>query len=338
MIVAMIGQPLVRTFSRISYKRIKMPQWLSALAALATICLVVALLISMFIPLIVSEARIISQIDPNTVVASFREPLNNLEYDLRKYQINYGHGESIEKYIAGELSALINFEVISGYAQGMIGFTASFLGACFAILFMSFFFMKDENMVARIILLLTPPQHLDNVKDVLRDTRRLLTRYFTGLLFDMLFVATCTTIGLSIIGVQNALLIGMFAGLLNIIPYLGPLIGLAFGLFIGVTSNLSLDFYDMLLPLMGKICITFLIVQILDSVFFQPLVISNIVKAHPLEIFIVILVAGTLAGITGMIVAVPVYTILRIIAKEFLSNFQIIKKLTEDLEEKPISK
>jgi predicted PurR-regulated permease PerM len=168
----------------------------------------------------------------------------------------------------------------------------------------------------------------------MRDTKRLLTRYFIGILFDMLFVAALTTISLSLLGVRNALLIGMFAGLVNVIPYVGPLIGATFGILIGVTSNIGLDFHTQLLPLIYKIATSFLIIQLLDAMVFQPLVISNIVKAHPLEIFIVILIAGSLAGIGGMIVAIPVYTILRIIAKEFLNNFKIIQKLTSKLEEK----
>ena len=161
----------------------------------------------------------------------------------------------------------------------------------------------------------------------------MLTKYFIGVLGDMLFVATITFIGLWIIGVENALLIGVFAGLVNIIPYIGPIMALLFGILIGVTTNLQLDFYTQLIPLIGKISFVFVIVQLIDALFFQPLVISNIVKAHPLEIFIVILIAGTFAGIGGMVIAVPVYTILRIIAKEFLYNFKFIQKLTENLDE-----
>ena len=149
----------------------------------------------------------------------------------------------------------------------------------------------------------------------------------------MLFVASLTTIALSLLGVKNCILIGMFAGLMNVIPYVGPLLAAAFGVTIGITSNLELEFYTQLLPLVYKIALVFLIVQLIDSLIFQPLVISNIVKAHPLEIFLVILIAGTLAGIGGMIIAVPIYTILRIIAKEFLNNFKIVQQLTSELEE-----
>ena len=183
-----------------------------------------------------------------------------------------------------------------------------------------------------IVLLLTPPQHLEAIKDILKQTKKLLTKYFIGILLDMLFVATLTTIALSVLGVKNCLLIGVFAGIMNIIPYVGPLIAASFGIMIGVTSNLELDFYSQLLPLVYKIGLVFLVVQLIDSIIFQPLVISNIVKAHPLEIFLVILIAGTLIGIGGMIIAVPVYTILRIVAKEFLYNFKIVQQLTKELE------
>ena len=84
---------------------------------------------------------------------------------------------------------------------------------------------------------------------------------------------------------------------------------------------------------MGKICSVFVIIQLLDTILFQPLVVSNTVKAHPLELFLVVLSAGTLGGIGAMIIAIPIYTILRIIAKEFLNNFKIVQKLTHDLEQ-----
>lgn len=332
-VISLIGQPLVRLYAKIRIKNFKLPDAVNVLLALATMIFVIGLLISMFVPLVVEEARIISQINPNEVINSFKEPLRNLEYDLQRFQINYGNGESLQKYLATQLTSLLSFKDVSSAATQLADFTGGLLGGTFSVLFIAFFFMKDEHMIYRIILLLTPPKYIDNVKEIMRDTKRLLTRYFIGILLDMLFVATLTAIGLSSFGVKNALLIGMFAGLMNIIPYIGPLIGLLFGLLIGVTANLEMDFYAQLLPLLGKIGLTFLIVQVIDAMFFQPMVIANIVKAHPLEIFIVILTAGTLAGIGGMVIAVPVYTILRIVAKEFLSNFKIVQKLTAELDQ-----
>jgi predicted PurR-regulated permease PerM len=333
-IISLIGQPLVKLFSSIRIKKFSLPVSISALLALTSITFILALFVSMFIPLIVEEARIISKINPNEVVETFKEPLAHLNYDLRKFQIQYGNGESLEKFIASQLTSIINFQEVSSYAQGIVSLTTDIIGGTFIVLFMAFFFMKDKHLIYNVVLLLTPPKHIEEIKDIMRDTKRLLTKYFIGILLDMLFVATLTTISLSLLGVKNCLLIGMFAGLMNVIPYVGPLIAASFGILIGVTSNLDLDFYTQLLPLVYEISLVFLFVQLIDSIIFQPLVISNIVKAHPLEIFLVILIAGTLAGIGGMIIAVPFYTILRIIAKEFLFNFKIVQKLTSELEEK----
>jgi predicted PurR-regulated permease PerM len=89
--------------------------------------------------------------------------------------------------------------------------------------------------------------------------------------------------------------------------------------------------YDQITTVITKIIASLLTINVLDAIFFQPFIFSNTVKAHPLEIFIVILMAGTLAGISGMIVAIPVYTLIRIVAKEFLAHFKFFKKLTEKI-------
>lgn len=332
-ILSLLGQPLFRLFSKLSFKHFKLSPAICSLLSIATMMFVIGALFSLFIPMLIEQARLISQINPHDVMNTFREPLKNLEYDLRKYQISYGEGESMQQFVVGKLSSILGFKEISGYAQGFLSFAGSAVAGFFSVSFITFFLMKDEKMIYNIILLLTPPKHLTAIKEILRDTQLILTRYFIGILLDMLFVATITSIALFFLGVQNALLIGIFAGVMNVIPYVGPLLGCGFAILVGVSSNLNLDFYTQLIPLIEKIGLTFVIVQLLDAFLVQPMVISNTVKAHPLEIFIVILIAGTLAGIGGMIVAIPVYTIIRIIAKEFLNNFKIVQKLTEDLEE-----
>lgn len=141
------------------------------------------------------------------------------------------------------------------------------------------------------------------------------------------------TIGLLIVGIefQQVILIALFAAMINLIPYIGPIIGVVFGLLIGVVTHLDLSFYNELLPLLGYMLIPFLIIQMMDNFLFQPLIFSNSVKAHPLEIFLVILAAGTLAGIGGMILAIPLYTILRVIAKEFFSHYDFVDRLTKKM-------
>jgi predicted PurR-regulated permease PerM len=162
----------------------------------------------------------------------------------------------------------------------------------------------------------------------------LLRRYFIGLLFEVFMVMLLNTIGLSIVGIEfnHAVVIGLFCGLLNVIPYLGPWMGAIVGLLIGMALNINADFMSQTLPLLGFMVIVFSSVQVIDNVLFQPLIYSSSVKSHPLEIFLVIIAAGSLAGIIGMILAIPVYTIIRVIAKEFFENMKIVRKLTENLE------
>ena len=136
---------------------------------------------------------------------------------------------------------------------------------------------------------------------------------------------------MSFLEIQHVILIGFLAGVINVIPYVGPVIGGLIGVLIGISTNLQLEFYTELLPLSGKIFLVFATMQLIDNFIFQPLIFSNSVKAHPLEIFIVVLSSGTIWGITGMIVAIPFYTLFRVVAKEFLSEFKVIEQLTKNL-------
>lgn len=125
---------------------------------------------------------------------------------------------------------------------------------------------------------------------------------------------------------------GLIAGIMNVIPYLGPVLGTTIGLVLGIAGNLDLNFYDELVPLTIYMVLVFITVQLIDNTLFQPLIYSSSVNAHPLEIFLVIMIAASLAGIAGMILAIPTYTILRVFAKEFFSEFKIVKKLTRNIE------
>src|SRR5690606_14562426 len=118
------------------------------------------------------------------------------------------------------------------------------------------------------------------------------------------------------------------------IPYVGPIIGATFGVFVTISSNLEMDFYTQLLPLLVKVIGVFLFMQMTDNFILQPFIFSNSVLAHPLEIFLVILMGAKINGIMGMVLAIPAYTVIRLLARVFLSEFKIVQKLTGSLEER----
>jgi len=100
---------------------------------------------------------------------------------------------------------------------------------------------------------------------------------------------------------------------------------------LSMTSNLDADFSSVILPNTIYVMIGFIIGQLIDNFFSQPYIFSKSVKSHPLEIFLVIIISGTLFGPIGMIAAIPFYTSLKVILKEFLSENKIVKTLTKDI-------
>lgn len=329
-IVSLIGQPLVELFDRAEYKSYKMPKALSAVLAIISIFLVLFAVLSLFIPLVVKEAELLAKIDANEVMAALQEPMTKLETFINQFQ-GVGNEIVLEDYIKESLMSLVNVADLTSFANSFFAIAGNIFVTLFAVVFISFFFLKDKDMFKNLILILSPTQYEDSVRRILHESKRLLSRYFIGIMIQVFIIVTLVTIGMSILGVENAILIGFIAGLFNIIPYVGPIVGAAVGMLIGITTNVSAADFTGILPLLGKMSIVYAAVQALDNLVMQPLIFSKSVNAHPIEIFVVILIAGNLGGVAGMIVAIPVYTILRIVLREFFAEFKIVKKLTENI-------
>jgi len=220
-----------------------------------------------------------------------------------------------------------------------LGATAwNFLLSIFAITFISFFFLKDKHLFDKGVLMIVPQKYEEKTSNVLTSIRNLIARYLLGVITETFFMMILFTLGLYLIGVDFdlALLVGLIGGILNVIPYIGPWIGATIGIVLITTANISLDFYSEILPLILKILGVFAVAQITDNVLFQPLIYSKSVKAHPLEIFFVIIIAGSLYGVLGMMLAIPGYTVIRVVAKEFLYQYKFVQQLTQNMDtEKP---
>jgi predicted PurR-regulated permease PerM len=332
-VLTMILRPLDRRLEKLRLGKRKLPRALRAITCLLAVYVVVFLFISFFIPLIINEINIISSVDKAQVTKALHEPITQLEQLFADFQQNEPNQVTLEQYTQQHLTQLLNFTQVSTLANGVVSVIGSFLIAFFAISFFTFFFIKDGEVILHMLLLLVPVQQVKAVRNIIRDTQTMLTKYFTGVLLDVLFVWAFVSIGMALLGVQNAVIIGFFAGIMNIIPYVGPLIGGAFAIIIAISTNLTLDFYSGMVPLVLKISLVFVAMNLVDAFLVQPYIFSKRVRAHPLEIFTVILIAGSLAGIVGMIAAVPVYTVLRIILREYVTGSRFVQKLTDELDD-----
>ncbi len=330
-VFTLIGRPIVSFLNKLHYKKLKIPNAISALLTVVLFWTLILVFFRVFIPLIANQASELSGIDAESVMSNLQGPIDKTEALFVKYNLNSNNNQSMDQYLTEKVMSVLNVSVLSNFFGSIAGILGNIFIAAFAISFITFFFLKDRGLLNDGILLFVPDKYLEKAEHILMSVKKLLTRYFIGIIVQISGIITLVSIGLTIVGIDfsDALVIGLVVGLFNIIPYLGPVIGAILGLVLGLATNIDLAFYSELLPLLGYMSIVFIIVQVIDNVVFQPFIYSSSVNAHPLEIFLVIIMAGSLFGITGMILAIPSYTILRVIAKEFFNNLKVVKKLTE---------
>ncbi len=330
--LSFIGQPLVKLFDKIHIRKLKMPRPLSALLALLVIVLAGAGFVAVFVPLIVNQAETISSIDVDLLNRNLQGPLQWLDEKMHTMGA-IPDGQTIQDFTLEKLKSVINVGSVGSVIGKFISAAGSIFVGIFSILFISFFFLKDENLFQESLFLFIPEKHHRATQNVVRESKSLLIRYYLGVLLEVAGVMLLITLGLKIFGIKNALLIGFFAGIMNIIPYIGPLIGGVIAITLGVISTLAMGTYDELLPVILKIAGTLIVINFIDNNILVPTIYSKSVKSHPLEIFLVIIIGGGIAGLAGMLFAVPVYTLLRVIAREFFNEFRVVKKLTDQIDQ-----
>jgi len=321
-VISLIGLPVVR-FLRTKLKL------RNTLAVILTMFVMIGLLfglVRMFIPLIVEQGHNLSLLN----IDELQRNIEDLYRQISEYFAinNFNFEKSLKE---SNLLSKLNFSVIPEFLNSLISGFGSFSIGLFSVLFIAFFFLKDNRLLEEIIMVLVPDGKEARSKKSLHIIKDLLSRYFVGLIFQILILFIIYTVVLLIFGIKNAVVIAFLCALLNLIPYIGPLIGAFLMVVLTMSSNLGASFSEVILPKTTYVMIGFMIGQLVDNFFSQPFIFSKSVKSHPLEIFLVIIIGGLLFGVIGMITAVPSYTALKVIMKEFLSENKIVKELTKNI-------
>lgn len=329
-VLSFVGRPLVDKLISIRIGRFKIPHTLAAVLTLLLMWTIFILFFYYLTPLVVSEFGALRDIDYKEVATKLEEPVERLNAMISSV---YDEHIDIITLLTEKLKGLFNTKNTMEIFNSLTSTVSSLFIALFSITFMAFFFLKDSGLFMKGVLVFTPSKHEGNVKDAFDSIKKLLVRYFLGVFLEVIIIFTLLSIGLSIVGIplSTALVIALIAGFLNIIPYIGPLTGAVLGILIVLLNNIDMPMYEALLPLLGFTALVFGIVQLTDNLVLQPLIYSSSVFAHPLEIFLLILVAGSLAGPIGMILAVPAYTILRVVGYEFFAQYEVVKRLTKGI-------
>ena len=320
-IVSLIGLPINKFLTG----RLKMR---NVLASSITITFLISILVSvfsLFVPLLIQQGENLSLLEVDqlkiNIEAVAQEIGTYFSLDNSFWQQQFSVDNLFQNVNFGLLPELLNqtLELLGGFTIGL-----------FSVVFILFFFLKDSHLQERIILSLVNDNVSNRVKKSIGKTKNLLSRYFLGLLLQISILMIIYSIVLAVFKVENAFIIAFLCALLNLIPYLGPIISGVLMLLLTMSSFIGNDFSSIILPKTGYVMIGFIVGQLIDNFFSQPFIFSNSVKSHPLEIFIVILASGTLLGPVGMIIAVPIYTTIKVIAQEFFSENKIVKSLTRN--------
>lgn len=322
LVLSLIGRPIVFFFKR----RLKMGNNLASVLTLLLIIGTICLLLSIFVPIIIEQGKHISQIDFEQV----KRDLNELNIQASDY-LGVDHFQLVEAVKRSTYVKNFDIEIIPSFIDIFFRNVGSTIVGIFSVLFISFFLLRDESLIARAVLAFAKNENELRFKRVLLKIKELLSRYFIGLLLQIFILALFYAVLLLYLDINDAVAVAIICAFLNIVPYLGPIVGWVLMLLVILSNNLGADFSSGLLPLLLIASGGYGLAQVFDNFISQPVIFGHSTRSHPLEIFIVILTGGYLFGIPGMILAVPTFTTLKVIAKEFLSEYKVVKRLTHNL-------
>ncbi len=329
-VLAVMGNPLVKLLTGIRIRGWRVPRWLAAFVTLVVIWVVLAVLCTLFVPLVFNKIQQLAGLDFTAVMNSIAEPVSRVQEYLDTLFALPESSFSLSEALSSGLRSMVNFGSLNTLFSSLFNIVLSSVVAIFSISFITFFFLKEDGLFYAMVSALFPERYHENITRALDSITVLLARYFTGILSESLLLMIAVSLVMMAFGMHaaDACFIGLIMGVMNVVPYAGPLIGGVMSVCIGVMT-----------PIEGTtvghtvlvIVASLLVLKGLDDFVLQPTLYSERVKAHPLEVFIVILIAGSVAGILGMLLAIPSYTVLRVFAKEFFSQFSLVRKLTRKI-------
>ena len=335
-VVSLIGQPILRLLRKIKIKGKSLPDAVSAIITIVFIFSILLLIVIQVIPVVTNIFGEATAMKAQGTTESY-----NIIDQANGWiiQVIPWVGEDFDgvQLLIEKVSEVVDLSNVSGILGSVASAVAGIAVGLFAVIFISFFFIKDDTLFGRIVGAMVPDSIEDRVMKTILDIEHLLSRYFVGLIVEVLGVVLLNWLGLWLIariGFDYALGIAFISGLLNIIPYVGPLLGELIGVILcvilkyGAGIGLGVNIWLFALIVLGIMLAT----QMVDAFIYQPLIYSTSIKAHPLEIFVVLLVAGHIGGVVGMLIAIPSYTVIRVIASRFFYDFKPVKRLIPDVE------
>ena len=330
MVLATILRPLVSSLTRTQVVGIKLPRGLAILFSFLVLFLVLTLFVVQFIPLVTDQVEVLASVDYDALYYQLTRPVTVFEQFLLKHGLTQRERGYMVESLKGYMIQIFEDLEMQNIVNGLIELTGNIFIGFIAVLFITYFMLRENGLIRRNFITLIPNQYFEVSIAAIYKIEKLLSNYLIGLLFQMFAIFSIASLGLSLLGINYALTIAVFAAVANLIPYAGPILGTVFGVVVAVSTTPGLPELNDYLVMIAKIAAVFGVVQLTDNLLLQPLIFSKSVKAHPLEIFLVIFAGASLGGqmenvILGMILAVPTYTVIRVSFLEFYKGYSQYK-------------
>ena len=333
-VVSLVAKPLMKVLQKLRIKGRKAPDWLLAAMSIVVVLGAIITFLTSVIPIVSGIVKDISMVNIETAARGIAVPLSELNGFLSHMFPQLGEDFRIEVVILNELQKILDVSMFSTVLGSAASFITDLGIGLFSVVFIGFFFIKDDGLFTEIVCALVPDKHEETTEKAIADIGYLLSRYFIGVMLEIVGVALINFLGLMFIarlGFNAAIGIAVLTGILNVIPYVGPFMGIVLGTTLGIllkyTSltpiGLDVNFWIFSVILIAIFSFT----QLVDNFLYQPVIYSTSIKSKPLEIFIVLLIVGHVGGAFAMIIAIPCYTVVRVIAFRFFGHIKAIRRL-----------
>lgn len=303
LLLALVLNPLVDYLESIGVNRS-----ISILIVFLLIAVIIYIIVHLFVPDIVEQSA--------SLKASYKEfELSDKIKDSEKWLeknlpfLKRGDvGKEIETFVKGLYSK------VEDYISGVL----STVFLVFIIPFITFFILRDRIKIKNGLISFVPNKYFEMTVNIVDKIEKQLSSYVRGWLFDAMFVGILTGVGLSILSINDSIFIGLIAGFGHLIPYAGPIVG---GIPAILISIIQYGDFHMVIP----IVIMFVIIYILDNSIAQPYIFSKSADMNPITIIALLLLGNELLGAFGVLIAIPIATILKVSARETINGFRNYK-------------
>lgn len=319
--ISFIFSLILRPINDFFVERIKISKTFASIISTTLLILFFTAMILLFIPVLSEQGKNLSLLNTKDLKENFLLNLANINSYFESNGIVF-----LDLISESKIFSDFDFSFVTDLFNYIVSQIGSLSVGILSIVFITFFFLKDGQTIFKKITNNLPKNQKNKIQKSAVKIKYLLTRYFLGVFVQILTLFIFYSVLLFVVGVNNLLAIAFICAILNIIPYLGPLISIFLMLVLSFTTNLELfvvsDFInDSIYLILG-----FIIIQLIDNILLQPLIFSSSVKSHPLEIFLVIIFSGFLFGILGLIIAIPTYTFLKVIINNFIDFKKILSQ------------